>query len=236
MLAGKAVMINWSDVAPEHRPAYYEWHSREHMVGRVAIPGYQRGRRYLAAQAERDFLVLYEVDDLSVVTGPDYLAKANKPSPLTQRTTPFVKNSVRGLAPWSGVLRHRYRRLRAHAALRSARRRRGRTGPLPDGRRSARAAAAPAGYHRARICSSRTRRRAAWCRWSARDVLRSFPTGSSCSKASRSMRSTAPATRISSAAALRRHGARDADRAGYLQPAAHGAAAGRLRGSAEGAR
>jgi hypothetical protein len=98
MLAGKAVMINWSDVAPEHRPAYYEWHSREHMVGRVAIPGYLRGRRYLAAQAERDFLVLYEVDDLSVVTGPDYLAKANQPSPLTLRTTPFVKNSVRGLA------------------------------------------------------------------------------------------------------------------------------------------
>ena len=98
MLAGKAVMINWSDVAPEHRPAYYEWHSREHMVGRVAIPGYQRGRRYVAAQAERDFLVLYEVDDLSVVTGPAYLAKANKPSPLTQRTTPFVRNSVRGLA------------------------------------------------------------------------------------------------------------------------------------------
>jgi hypothetical protein len=98
MLAGKAVMINWSDVAPEHRSAYYEWHSREHMVGRVAIPGYQRGRRYLAAQAERDFLVLYEVDNLSVVTGPAYLAKANKPSPLTQRTTPFVRNSVRGLA------------------------------------------------------------------------------------------------------------------------------------------
>ena len=98
MLLGKAVMINWSDVAPEHRPAYYEWHSHEHMVGRVAIPGYQRGRRYIAARAQRDFLVLYEVDDLSVVTGADYLAKANKPSPLTLRTTPVVKNSVRGLA------------------------------------------------------------------------------------------------------------------------------------------
>jgi hypothetical protein len=98
MLDGKAVMINWSDVAPEHRPAYYEWHSREHMVGRVAIPGYQRGRRYLAVEAERDFLVLYEVDDLAVVTGPDYMAKANMPSPLTQRTAQFVKNAVRGLA------------------------------------------------------------------------------------------------------------------------------------------
>lgn len=98
MLLGQAVMINWSDVAPEHRAAYYEWHSREHMVGRVAIPGFQRGRRYIAAHARRDFLVMYEVSDLSVLTGAAYLAKANAPSALTQRTTPFVKNSVRGLS------------------------------------------------------------------------------------------------------------------------------------------
>lgn len=98
MLLGQGVMINWSDVAQEHRAAYYEWHSREHMVGRVRINGFLRGRRYIATDAQRDFLVLYEVDDLSVLTGADYLAKANAPSPLTQRTTPFVKNSVRGIA------------------------------------------------------------------------------------------------------------------------------------------
>jgi hypothetical protein len=98
MLGGRGVMINWSDVAPEHRAAYYAWHSREHMVGRVGIAGFQRGRRYIAVNAQRDFLVLYEVDDLSVLTGTDYLTKANKPSPLTLRTTPYVKNSVRGLA------------------------------------------------------------------------------------------------------------------------------------------
>src|SRR4051812_46259548 len=98
MLLGQAVMINWSDVAPEHRAAYYEWHSREHMVGRVAIPGFQRGRRYCAVNAQRDFFNFYEVDDLAVLTGADYLAKANAPSPLTQRTTPFVKNSVRGIS------------------------------------------------------------------------------------------------------------------------------------------
>jgi hypothetical protein len=42
--------------------------------------------------------VLYEVEDLAVLTGDAYLAKANAPSPLTLRTTPFVKNSVRGIA------------------------------------------------------------------------------------------------------------------------------------------
>jgi hypothetical protein len=98
MLAGNAVMVNWSDVAPEHRHAYYEWHGREHMVGRVAIPGFRRGRRYIAAQASRDFLVCYEVERIEVLTSKAYLDKANAPSELTQRTTPLVKNSSRALA------------------------------------------------------------------------------------------------------------------------------------------
>jgi hypothetical protein len=98
VLLGKGVMINWSDVAPEHRPAYYEWHSREHMVGRVGLSGFRRGRRYIAARARRDFLVMYEVRDLDFLAGDEYLTKANAPSSLTQRTTPYVKNSIRGLA------------------------------------------------------------------------------------------------------------------------------------------
>jgi hypothetical protein len=98
MLLGTAVMINWSDVAPEHRQAYYEWHSREHMVGRVSIPGFRRGRRYIAARASRDFLVCYEVENVDVLTSGAYLDKANAPSALTQRTTPYVRNSTRGLA------------------------------------------------------------------------------------------------------------------------------------------
>lgn len=97
MLLGKAVMINWTDVAPEHRAQYDAWHCHEHMVGRVAIPGFQRGRRYQAVRAQRDFLTMYEVNNLNVLTGADYLAKANAPSELTLRTTPLVKNSVRGL-------------------------------------------------------------------------------------------------------------------------------------------
>ena len=98
MLAGQAIMINWSDVAAKDRPAYYEWHSREHMVGRVGIPGFQRGRRSIAVRAQRDFLMLYEVDDLSVLTGAAYMTKANHPSALTRSTTKLISNSVRAMA------------------------------------------------------------------------------------------------------------------------------------------
>ena len=98
MLIGQGVMVNWSNVAPEDRHAYYEWHSREHMVGRVAIPGFRRGRRYIGAQASRDFLVCYEVENIGVLTSQAYLDKANAPSELTRRTTPVVKDAARALA------------------------------------------------------------------------------------------------------------------------------------------
>lgn len=98
MKTGQAVMVNWSDVAPEHRHAYYDWHCREHMVGRVALPGFVRGRRCIAAKANRDFLVWYEVEGVEVLKSKAYLDKANAPSELTRRTTPYIKNSARALA------------------------------------------------------------------------------------------------------------------------------------------
>ncbi len=97
-LAGKAVMINWSDVSPEDRPAYYEWHNREHMPGAMDLPGFQRGRRYIAVDADRDFFNCYEVDDLGVLTGTAYRTKVNNPSELTLKTNKLMRNSVRGLA------------------------------------------------------------------------------------------------------------------------------------------
>lgn len=97
MLLGKAVMINWSDVATEHRHAYYDWHNREHMVGRVGLSGFHRGRRYAAIDARRDFLILYEVQGVDVLASAEYLAKANAPSELTRRTSTYIKHAIRGL-------------------------------------------------------------------------------------------------------------------------------------------
>ncbi len=100
MLLGLGVMINWNNVAPENRPAYDAWHCHEHRAGRLTIPGFLRGRRYIAAVPDqaRSFLTMYEVENLEVLTSDAYFAKANSPSPLTQRTSPVVRDAVRGLS------------------------------------------------------------------------------------------------------------------------------------------
>lgn len=97
-LGGKAVMMNWSDVAPEHHAAYYAWHNREHMITAVALPGFRRGRRFIALDADRTFFNLYEVDELAVLASPDYMARTSRPSELTRSTTQHVRNAIRGLA------------------------------------------------------------------------------------------------------------------------------------------
>jgi len=53
-LAGKGAVAIWHDIVPEGRDEFYAWHGREHMPERAGIPGFLRGRRYIAlAGAER---------------------------------------------------------------------------------------------------------------------------------------------------------------------------------------
>jgi len=47
-LAGQGVVAIWNGIAPEGRAEFFEWHNREHMPERVGIPGFRRGRRYIA--------------------------------------------------------------------------------------------------------------------------------------------------------------------------------------------
>jgi len=96
-LAGEAFIAIWHDVAPEGKPDYYEWHNREHMPERVGIPGFRRGRRYIAERGAPEYLTLYEVDSMEVLTGQDYLNRLNNPTPLTRRTVTHIRNVSRSL-------------------------------------------------------------------------------------------------------------------------------------------
>ena len=55
-LAGQAVVAIWNGIAPEGRTEFYEWHNREHMPERVGIPGFRRGRRYIAKYGTPEYL------------------------------------------------------------------------------------------------------------------------------------------------------------------------------------
>jgi hypothetical protein len=97
-LLGRGVVAIWNDVAPEGLAEFYEWHHREHMPERVGIPGFLRGRRYIAARGAPEFFTLYEATGTDVLAGPHYLERLNNPTPLTRHVIPnYFRNMVRGV-------------------------------------------------------------------------------------------------------------------------------------------
>lgn len=96
-LAGTGAVAIWHDIAPEGRDAFYAWHGEEHMPERLAIPGFLRGRRYVALEGEPEFFNLYETATPAVLAGPDYLARLNAPTPRTRTAVQHFRNVSRSL-------------------------------------------------------------------------------------------------------------------------------------------
>ncbi len=96
-LLGDGAVAIWHDIAPEGLRDFYAWHGGEHMPERVAIPGFLRGRRYVALDADLGFFNLYEATDTGVVAGPDYKARLDNPTPWTVRTVKHFRDVHRSI-------------------------------------------------------------------------------------------------------------------------------------------
>ena len=96
-LSGKGVVAIWNGIREDTRADFFEWHNREHMPERVAIRGFRRGRRFTALDAQPEFFTLYETDDAKTLTGADYLARLDNPTPWTRRVTAAFLNTSRSL-------------------------------------------------------------------------------------------------------------------------------------------
>lgn len=100
MLAGEAVVAIWNGIAEDARDDFYAWHDLEHMPERAGIPGFLRGRRYIAAGSGTapEFFTLYEATSLPVLTGADYANRLNEPTEATRRVTRRFCDTRRAIA------------------------------------------------------------------------------------------------------------------------------------------
>ena len=94
-LAGEGVVSIWHDVAPEGLDDWYAWHTHEHMPERVGIPGFLRGRRYLAIDGEPACFTFYEALTIETLGGQDYQGRLNMPTPWTMRAGAHTRNHSR---------------------------------------------------------------------------------------------------------------------------------------------
>jgi hypothetical protein len=96
-LAGRGAVAIWNDIAPEGRSEFYAWHGSEHMPERAGIPGFLRGRRYVAIDGAPEYFTLYETVSRCTVTGAEYLTRLNAPTAWTTATIRHFRNVSRSL-------------------------------------------------------------------------------------------------------------------------------------------
>jgi hypothetical protein len=94
-LLGAGVLAIWNDIAPGGDDAFIHWHTREHIPERVAVPGFLRGRRYVAVSGGPAYFTLYETESVDTLRGPAYVARLNDPTPWTRRSLPLFRNTKR---------------------------------------------------------------------------------------------------------------------------------------------
>ena len=97
-LLGAGVAAIWHNVEEALQKDYNHWHCHEHMAERVGIPGFRRGRRYVAIEGEPEFFHFYETESLATLTSPEYLARLNTPTPWTRHIGPHIRDNNRTLS------------------------------------------------------------------------------------------------------------------------------------------
>jgi hypothetical protein len=95
-LRGASFLAIWNDIEGITPAEYDAWLTHEHMAERLAVPGFLRGRRFVAGdELPHRYFICYETRDAGVMTSPAYLERLNNPTPLTQRVMPCLSNFLR---------------------------------------------------------------------------------------------------------------------------------------------
>ena len=83
-LAGTAVLAIWNGIKPGGEDEFVAWHVREHIPERVGLPGFLRGRRYVAVDGAPKFFNFYETQRVEDLSSSHYLARLDHPTPWTK--------------------------------------------------------------------------------------------------------------------------------------------------------
>lgn len=97
-LLGAGAMLLSFDVEPGAIAEHDHWHTVEHLPERLSIPGFLRGTRWTAIDADAPrYLVLYEVESVATLGSAPYLERLDSPSPWTAKMMPHYRGMRRGL-------------------------------------------------------------------------------------------------------------------------------------------
>jgi hypothetical protein len=103
-LLGKGVLAIWNGIDPQAESEFVRWHVEEHIPERVSLPGFLRGRRYVAVDGSPKFFNFYETRAPSDLSSPIYQARLDAPTEWTKSVVRFFQNTSRTICDVSITL------------------------------------------------------------------------------------------------------------------------------------
>lgn len=94
-LLGQGVLAIWNGITPEVEADFVAWHVREHIPERVSLPGFLRGRRYIATEGTPRYFNFYETASPADLASGAYLARLNAPTDWTRRVVSHFTDTTR---------------------------------------------------------------------------------------------------------------------------------------------
>jgi hypothetical protein len=94
-LLGKGLLAIWNDITDSAEAEFVRWHIREHIPERVGLPGFLRGRRYVAHRGHPKYFNFYETETPQSLESPSYRARLNAPTPWTQAVVKEFRDTSR---------------------------------------------------------------------------------------------------------------------------------------------
>jgi hypothetical protein len=79
------ILAIFNDCRPGREAEFEEWFQGEHLLERLAVPGFVFGRRHQAISGSCGYFNFYLVESPDVLTSKSYLARLDNPTPLTKK-------------------------------------------------------------------------------------------------------------------------------------------------------
>lgn len=82
--AQPGILAIWHDCRAGREADLEAWFQGEHLIERLAVPGFRYGRRHKAMSGSAGFFNFYVVDEQAVLVSKPYLERLDNPTPMTR--------------------------------------------------------------------------------------------------------------------------------------------------------
>ncbi len=95
-ISGGAILALWNGVDKSRTREYNAWHTREHVVERISVPGMIGVRRYVKTGGPLpDYLTLYAMNDTDVLKSDAYQSLLENPTVWSRAMRPSFRGFMR---------------------------------------------------------------------------------------------------------------------------------------------